>query len=286
MVRFSPPSESWRIRAIRLHAVCLLRGPAPVFYVQIWDSGLNTKYWSAFLLAKFFANNTLDWYTIELPNVVVKGVFYVVIVPMFTLDGSQLWISVDTDHPFSNNSLIVDAGEHIIHASLNATSKRPGDFMIRVVGEPTQTPPELTLHSINVGEDETILTFKYPGEIMGFEARLVKPDGNFVEENVTRIGENLIVKVRDEGLLNINLVTPGYETIGASVMLETGLRSLYDGLLANYTVLKRNADDMAGQIGSLTRENEDLRLRLNQSQALNRLQNDRIGELLANVSSL
>jgi len=44
-VRFSPPSQSWRITAIRLHGVCILRG-AQVFYVQIWDAGLNTVYWS------------------------------------------------------------------------------------------------------------------------------------------------------------------------------------------------------------------------------------------------
>ncbi|MEM3648322.1 MAG: hypothetical protein QW506_04075 [Thermoproteota archaeon] len=285
-VRFTPPSESWRITGIRLHATCLLRDPASLFYVQIWDSGLNTKYWSAFMFGKVFSNNTLDWYTIKLPNVVVTGVFYVVIVPMFTLDGAQLWISVDSDPPFSNNSFIVDAVEHIIHDSLNATSKRPGDFMIRVIGEPTPTPPELTLHSVMVNEDETILAFKYPGETMGFEAKLIKSDGSFTEENVTRVGENLIVRVRGEGLLNINLVTPGFETIGASVRLETGLRSLYESLLANYTVLKHSNDDMAGQIGSLTREKEELRLSLNQSQALNRLQNDRIEELLSNVSTL
>ncbi|MEM2047978.1 MAG: hypothetical protein QXZ06_08850, partial [Candidatus Jordarchaeales archaeon] len=149
-----------------------------------------------------------------------------------------------------------------------------------------EAPPELTLHSVRVNEDETILTFKYPGETVGFEAKLVKSDGSFVEENVTRVGENLIVKVRDEGLLNINLVTPSHETIGASVRLETGLRSQYDGLLANYTVLKHSNDDMAEQIDLLTRENEDLRLQLNQSQALVRLQNSRIEELIESVSTL
>ncbi|MEM4170052.1 MAG: hypothetical protein QXY99_08210, partial [Thermoproteota archaeon] len=258
----------------------------PVFYVQIWDNRLNTRYWSAFMFGKVFKNNTLDWYTIQLPNIVVTGVFYVVLVPMFTLDGSQLWISVDSDPPFSNNSFIVDVSEHTILASLNATSKRPGDFMIRVVGEPTPTPPELTLYSVKVDEDETLLTFKYPAELAGFEAKLVRNDGSFTEENVTRLGENLVVRVRGEGLLTVNLLTPSHETIGASVRLETGLRSLYKSLLTNYTVLKRNADDMAGQIESLAKENENLRLQLNQSQALVRLQNDRVEELLSNVSTL
>ncbi|MGB9716940.1 MAG: hypothetical protein ACPL4E_00660 [Thermoproteota archaeon] len=209
-----------------------------------------------------------------------------VVVPMFTLDGSQLWISVDDDPPFSNNSFIVDAGEHTILASLNSTSKRPGDFMIRVLGEPTPTPPELRLASIEFNQDETILTFNYPDEAAGLEARLVKPDGSYTEENITMVGGKLVVRVRDEGLLNVNLVTSAYETIGVSVRLEAGLRSLYQSLLANYTVLSRVASDMTVQIGLLTRENEDLRLRLNQSQALNRLQEARIEELLDNVSTL
>ncbi|MBO3842020.1 MAG: hypothetical protein FGF48_06340, partial [Candidatus Brockarchaeota archaeon] len=170
--------------------------------------------------------------------------------------------------------------------SLNASSKRPGDFMIRVMGEPAPTPPELRLVSIEVGEEETILAFNYPGETVGFGARLFKSDGSLTEENVTRVGEKLIVRVRGQGTLNVFIVTPSYETLGASVRLETGLRSLYEALLANYTVLKRSNDDMAVQIGLLSKENEDLRLRLNQSQALIRLQDARISELLVNVSTL
>ncbi|MGB9717139.1 MAG: hypothetical protein ACP5PQ_00545 [Thermoproteota archaeon] len=76
------------------------QGPCSIFYVQIWDSGLNTKILrarSAFLHSSVFKSSALDWYIIQLPNVVVTGIFYVVIVPMFTLDGAQLWISVDND---------------------------------------------------------------------------------------------------------------------------------------------------------------------------------------------
>ena len=102
---------------------CILRG-SQVFYVQIWDAGLNTIYWSALSLNSVFKNSTLDWYTIRLPNVVVTGDFYVVIVPIFTLDGTQLWISVDDDPPIANTSFIVNVDDHTIHASLNATSKR------------------------------------------------------------------------------------------------------------------------------------------------------------------
>jgi len=284
-VRFSPPSASWRITGIRLHAACVLKG-SQVFYVQIWDSGLNTVYWSAFLPSSVFKNATLDWYTIPLPNVVVKGVFYVVIVPMLTLDGSQLWISVDDDAPFSNSSFTVNVDDHTIHASLNATSRRPVDFMIRVVGEPIPTPPELKLSSIEFREDETIVFFTYPGESLGFGARLIKPDGSFVEENVTSSGEKLIVRTRGEGLLNVFAVTPGYETVGASVRLTGGFRKTYENLLADYTAFKRDAEHMDSKISYLLEENRELRTRLNQSQTLVRLQDDRITGLLADVSSL
>ncbi|MEM2914348.1 MAG: hypothetical protein QXH91_02945, partial [Candidatus Bathyarchaeia archaeon] len=118
------------------------------------------------------------------PNVVVSGEFYVVIVPMFTLDGSQLWISVDDDAPVANMSFIVNMDTHTILTSLNATSSRPGDFMVRVVGEPAATPSELRLSSIEVGEEETTVTFTYPGDIMSVGARLVKWDGGFTEENI------------------------------------------------------------------------------------------------------
>ncbi|MGB9718145.1 MAG: hypothetical protein ACPL4E_06865 [Thermoproteota archaeon] len=111
-VGFSPPSTAWRITAVKIHAACILRGPASLFYVQIWDAGLNTVYSQPFLFNRVFRNATLDWYTLEVPKVVVKGVFYVVIVPMFTLDGPQLWLSVDDDPPIANASFIMDAGRH------------------------------------------------------------------------------------------------------------------------------------------------------------------------------
>jgi hypothetical protein len=284
-VKFSSPSQSWRVTAVRLHGVCILRG-SQVFYVEIWDSNLNTKHQSVFLLSNVFKNATLDWYTIELPNIVVTGEFYVVIVPMLTLDGSQLWISIDDDPPVANTSFIMNVDEHTIHASLNSTSSRPGDFMIRVVGEPAPAPPELRLSSVEFGEDETTVVFTYSGESLNFGARLVKPDGSFTEENVTRLGNSLIVRTRGEGMLNVFVVTPSYEVIGASVRLESSLRTLYRDLLANYTVLKHDAEKMLRQIDSLVKDSENLRLQLNQSQALIRIQDERINKLLGNVSSL
>ncbi|MEM2292427.1 MAG: hypothetical protein QXI11_04345 [Thermoproteota archaeon] len=285
MVRFYPPSPSWRIKSIRLHAVCSIRGYG-YFYLQVWDSNFNAKYSASFSFSEVFKNNVLDWYTIEIPSVVVTGEFYVVIIPMFTLDGSQLWISVDNDPPIANNSFIVNADTRETLVSMNATSRRPGDFMVRVVGEPAPVPPDLKLVSIEFNEHETIVVFTYPGEVKSTGARLVRKDGSFNEENVTRINERLIVKPRGEGTLNVFVVTPGNEIVGTSVRLETGLRTTYSDLLANYTVLKHYAEEMGDRIGHLEKENENLRLQLNQSQALIRIQDSRINELLTNVSSL
>jgi regulator of replication initiation timing len=184
---------------------------------------------------------------------------------MFTLDGSQLWISVDNDPPVANMSFIADVDKHAVLASMNATSKKPGDFMVRVVGEPTPTPPELKPSSIDVGGDETIMVFTYPGEVMSMGARMLKWDGSFVEQNVTRDGQNLVVRVRDEGVLNVFIVTPSSEIIGTSIRLETGLRTIYKSLLTNYTVLKTSSDEMRRQLNSLLEENEKLRIQVRDS---------------------
>lgn len=259
MVRFYPPSPSWRIKSIRLHAVCSIRGYG-YFYLQVWDSNFNAKYSASFSFSEVFRNNVLDWYTIEIPSVVVTGEFYVVIIPMFTLDGSQLWISVDNDPPIANNSFIVNADTRETLVSMNATSRRPGDFMVRVVGEPTATPSDLKLVSIEFNEHETIVVFTYPGEAKLIGARLVKKDGSSAEQNIARDGDRLLVRLREEGNLNVFVVTPGDEIIGTSVRLGAGLRSIYKSLSTNYTILKTSYEELRRQLSSMTEENERLRI--------------------------
>lgn len=278
------PFSSWRIKAIRIYSVCILQGPSSAFYVQIWDKNLNVKYSGSFFFDKVFKNSIVDWYTIELPNVIVTGEFYVVIIPMFTLDCSQLWIGIDDDPPISNMSFIFDVNKHKILTSLSVNSKRPGDFMIRVIGEPTPTLPELKLTSIEVGVDETTVVFTYPGESMGLGAKLIKPDSTFSEENVTKVGEDIIVKIKEPGVLNVFVITPNNDIIGNSVKLTGDLRIVYKDLLVNYTILKHNAEDMLEKIDSLIKENDDLKVQLNQSQALIRLQEKRIEEFLSQLN--
>ncbi len=284
MVKFTPPSAGYKLKAIKLHAVCFLRGYAN-FYVQIWDSNLNTPYWATFTFNQIFKNNTLEWYAIDLPNVVITGEFYVVIIPMFALDGPQLWISVDDDPPISNASFIIDVDSRTILASLNATSKKPGDFMVRVVGEPTLPLPEVKLNSIEVNEDEIILSFTYPGEVKSSHATLMKSYGNSFELNVTRVGSTLIVKTNETGTVNLYVITPDSELIGTSVKVGGNLIPLYKELLANYTLLKLKADSMQNTINSLVEENSALKLSLGDMEyAFFDLRN-RISELIGNLTS-
>lgn len=283
-VRFSPPSQSWRITAVKIYATCILRGTSSLFYVQIWDAGLNTVYSEPFIFNRVFRNATLDWYTIKVPNVVVKGVFYVVIVPMFTLDGPQLWLSVDDDPPIANNSFIVDVDRHISLVSLNATGEKPGDFMIRVVGEPVEMPPELKLASIEFNEKETVLVFSYPGEIRGLGARLVRLDGDQVECNASRIVGGIMVRVNETGFLNVFVETLGGEVVGVGLRINASLRTLYKTLSVNYIVLKDSSDWLSRKVETLARENENLRTKVRDSgHAIDVLQNQ-VWTLMGNLT--
>ncbi len=282
-VKFSPPSSSWKVTAVRLHGICFLRGSS-IFYVQLWDKNLNIKYSAFFYFEKVFKNATLDWYFIEIPNVVVSGDFYVVVVPMFTLDGTQLWLSVDSDLPISNNSYIVDASKHKILVSLNATSSRPGDFMIRVEGEYVPPPPEIKLSSLEVNENEIVAYFTYPGEIRSTEARLIRQDGSFIELNTSKEGENIVVRVSDQGTLNVFIVTQSSEIIGTSVVVENNLKMIHRNLMMNYTILKEKLNETSEQLRSLAKENEDLRSKVRDAgYYISKLENQ-VNELADNVT--
>lgn len=283
-VRFSPPSQSWRITAVKIYATCILRGPSSLFYVQIWDAGLNTVYSEPLVFNRVFRNATLDWYTIVVPNVVVKGVFHVVIVPMFTLDGPQLWLSVDEDHPIANESLIVDVDKHVPLVYLNASSERPGDFMIRVVGEPTETLPELKLASVEFNEKETIMVFSYPGEIRSLGARLVRVNGDNVECNASRVAGGLTVRVGETGLLNVYVETPGGEVVGTGVRINASLRMLYQALYANYTALKQSSDWWSRRLETLERENEELKAQVRDSSHANSVLQNQVWTLMGSLT--
>ncbi|MEM2921571.1 MAG: hypothetical protein QXF26_04555 [Candidatus Bathyarchaeia archaeon] len=284
-VRFSPPSTNWVLKAVKLHGSCFFKGVSANFYLQIWDEDLNSEYCLKLPFSSVFKRNaTLDWYTIELPNVVVSGDFYVVVAPMFTFDSPQLWISVDESAPVSNMSFIVDVKSHIILATLDAASSRPRDFMVRVVGEPTSPPPELKLTSIEFGENETVVRFSFPREIKSASAWLMRTDGIVVEQGVEINDSSLLVRTSEQGVLNIYVVTTASELIGTSMRLNTELRALYKDLLTNYTIIEGKAEEMRRSMSSLSEENEKLRIQVRDSgYAINVLQNQ-VRELMDNLT--
>jgi prefoldin subunit 5 len=299
-VLFSPPSVSWRITAVKIHAACILKGPASLFYIQIWDAGLNTRYSEPLLFNRVFKNATLDWYTIQLPNIVVTGDFYVVIIPMFTLDGAQLWISVDNNPPFSNTSLIMNTDKHTPLLHMNATSVKPGDFMVRVVGEPAPTLPELRLASIEFNDEETVVVFTYPGEVSSAWARLTRVNGDPVECRVSRDGLSITARVNETGLLNVLVETVGGEVVGAGLRINASLGTRFKTLSANYTALKESSEVLRRLVETLEAENENLRTQARDlSYAVNTLQkqvwglmenntkqNQRIAELDGSIERL
>ncbi|MCX8183787.1 MAG: hypothetical protein N3F08_05155 [Crenarchaeota archaeon] len=284
-VMFSPPSPAWRITAVKIYATCILRGPSSLFYVQIWDAGLNTVYSEPFIFNRVFRNATLDWYTIRVPNVVVKGVFHVVIIPMFTLDGPQLWLGVDDDPPIANNSFIMDVDKHAPLVSLNASSGRPGDFMVRVVGEPTEIPHELRLASIELSEKETIIVFNYPGEVKGFGARLVRVNGDHVDCNASRVTGGVMVRVGESGFLNVYVETPRGEVVGVGLRINASLRMLYQALHANYTVLKESSEWSSRKLETLSRENENLKTQLREWSNANSVLQKQVWTLMGNLTA-
>ena len=285
-VLFSPPSAGWRITAVKIHAACILKGPASLFYIQIWDAGLNTRYSEPLLFNRVFKNATLDWYTIRLPNIVVTGDFYVVIIPMFTLDGAQLWISVDNNPPFSNTSLIMNTDKHTPLLHMNATSGKPGDFMVRVVGEPAPTLPELRLTSIEFNEEETVMVFNYPGEVRSAWARLTRVNGDPVEYSVSRDGLSITARVNETGLLNVLVETAGGDVVGAGLRINASLRTRFKTLSTNYTALQEFSEVLRRMVETLETENENLRTQVRDANYATNILQNQVWRLMENNTRL
>jgi hypothetical protein len=265
-VRFSPPSQFWRIEAIKLHGACYLRGEDTNFVLEIWDEKLNAVYHAGLSLYSTFEgkNSTLDWHTIEVPDLLVAGGFYVVVAPCLTLDGPQLWISVDDDPPVDNESFLVDVSAHKLIGALGSKGSIVGDFMVRVVGGPAPAPPELRLTSLDFSKEKTFLHFGLSrGNVLSANASLLLADGEEEACEVAIEGASAFsVITNGSGVLNV-CVTTDIGTVGASLELGCDLRSQYRELESEFSIFRVEAEAMSSRVEELKRENIMLRESLN-----------------------
>ena len=289
-VRFSPPSTDWIIDEVGFYGVCLLtRYPTGSFYVQICDQNLNLMYQDSFPFSSFFSgkNATLGWYTVKVSKVLVRGDFYVVVVPRFTLDGPQLWIGVDVDRPISNMSFTVDSTRHIVTRSWDAASEKPKNFMIRAIGEPTAAPPELKLTSIDTDEGGTTVRFSVlRANVEEVRAKLFVAPDRIEECKVSRTDNSSFSVIAGwQGSLSV-YVSTDKGPITTSVDIGGKLRPSYQELLIKYWKLGNESAEISRDLEKLSSENSLLKIQLNQSMDLIWLLDYRIEKLTQNVTSL
>ncbi|MEM4168664.1 MAG: hypothetical protein QXZ66_09860 [Thermoproteota archaeon] len=148
-VRFTPPASRWKITSILIYGFIIDKGEK-TFMVEVRDDDFNTVFRAYYYASRHFKNATLDWVRISLPNIIVKGDFYVCIYPMLELSGTQLWIAVDND-TISDKSFLVDCYRQEVR------KYSEGSAMIRVEGEEAIDFIEIILHSISIGENLKLL---------------------------------------------------------------------------------------------------------------------------------
>ncbi|MCX8182905.1 MAG: hypothetical protein N3F08_00580 [Crenarchaeota archaeon] len=165
-VKFSPPASRWRITAILVYGFMIDRGEKP-FVVEIRDGELNVILRVSLLISEYFKNATLHWAKVPLPNVIVKGDFYVCVYPMLDFSGTQLWIAMDNDTA-PDRCFMFDCYKQEVKGW------RRGHAMIRVEGGEAIDLIEIIPDSIFVEEKALRLSFRVvaPSNVTEFNAVL------------------------------------------------------------------------------------------------------------------
>jgi len=151
-VKFTPPASRWKVTDILVYGFIIDKGEKS-FIVEIRDKDLNVIFGTSLPITEYFKNATLHWARIHLPNVTVRGDFYVCVYPMLDFNGTQLWIAMDND-TISDNCFLIDCYRQEIR------SFKEGYATIRVEGEETIGFIEIVPNSIFVDEDALKLSFK------------------------------------------------------------------------------------------------------------------------------
>jgi hypothetical protein len=151
-VKFTPPSSRWKVTGILVYGFTIDKG-GKSFIVEIRDSDLNVFFRTSLPITEYFKNATLHWARIPLPNVTIRGDFYVCVYPMLDFNGTQLWIAVDND-TISGNCFLIDCYRQGVR------SFKEGQAMIKVEGEEVIDFIEIVPNSIFIDEDALKISFK------------------------------------------------------------------------------------------------------------------------------
>ncbi|MEM2930623.1 MAG: hypothetical protein QW797_07190 [Thermoproteota archaeon] len=75
-VKFTPPAFRWKITAVLIYGFAVIKGNGS-FIIEVRDGDFNLAFRGSFSISDCLKNATLDWVKISMPNIAVKGDFYV-----------------------------------------------------------------------------------------------------------------------------------------------------------------------------------------------------------------
>jgi len=254
-VKFTPPVSMWRITAIMVYGFAMDKGEKP-FIVEVRDSDLNVILRASLPVSGCFKNATLHWAKISLPNVVVKGDFYICVYPMLVFNGSQLWIAVDNDTA-PDNCFLVDCYRQEVK------SWKGGQAMIRVEGEEAVDIIEIVPHSVSIGEDALELSFKTVEPSNDVELKATIQAGSLIVDCEVKYEKGLY-KTRVEWLRLSGLKSPVKlllvaKALNSTMTLTVGLNAT---LFPKYVQLEEENERLRAMVNSSCVELRALRDRL------------------------
>ena len=177
-VRFTPAALPWKITAALLYGFIINKGER-YFIIEARDCDFNLVFKSSYNASEYFGNATLEWARVPLPNVTVRGGFYVSVYPMLEPEGTQLWIGIDNDTSCGRSFLVDGYKEKIVKGW--ETKQGKGNVMMRVEGEQANGFVEAPLDSISIAEDGIELSFRVSATSNVSEVKAALQLGSTVE---------------------------------------------------------------------------------------------------------
>jgi hypothetical protein len=134
-VKFTPPATPWILKKIRVYGSYEPSDASNgIFYIKVWDINLVTLLEVEYLYGDYFnyrLSGGYTWATIDIPDTMIDGDFYVVFFPNSIKDTQYLWMGQDFDPPISGRSYSASTayGNYIYN------QQNDREWMIRAVGD-------------------------------------------------------------------------------------------------------------------------------------------------------